>query len=47
MPLLGMLSWRAGRSIQWDADKETIIGDADAVKLMSRAYRAPWEYPVA
>jgi predicted dehydrogenase len=47
MPLLGMLSWRAGRSIQWDAEKETIIGDADAAKLMSRAYRTPWEYPVA
>ena len=47
LPLLGMLSWRAGRSIQWDAEKETIIGDADAAKLMSRAYRTPWEYPVA
>lgn len=46
MPLLGMISWRAGRSIDWDAEKETIQGDPEAEKLMSRAYRAPWTYPV-
>ncbi len=45
LPLLGMLSWRAGRSIAWDADKEQIIGDADASKLLGRVYRVPWEYP--
>lgn len=46
LPMLGMLSWKAGRSIQWDADKETIIGDPEAAKLLSRPYRGPWEYPV-
>jgi len=45
LPLLGMVSWKLGRSIAWDGDKETITGDAEAVKLLSRAYRAPWEYP--
>ncbi len=45
LPLLGMISWRVGRSINWDGDKETIIGDADASKLLSRPYRAPWVYP--
>ena len=45
LPLLGMLSWKAGRSIQWDADKEEIIGDPEASKLLSREYRKPWEYP--
>lgn len=45
LPLLGMISWRAGRSIQWDAEKEQIIGDAEAARLLSRAYRSPWEYP--
>lgn len=45
LPMLGMLSWKAGRSIQWDADKETIIGDPEAAKLLSRAYRGSWEYP--
>ncbi|MBI5774654.1 MAG: Gfo/Idh/MocA family oxidoreductase [Verrucomicrobia bacterium] len=47
LPLLGMISWRVGRSIQWDGAKEQIIGDAEAAKLMSRPYRAPWVYPAA
>jgi predicted dehydrogenase len=46
LPMLGMLSWKAGRSIQWDAEKEQIIGDPEASKLLSREYRAPWQYPV-
>jgi len=45
LPLLGMISWRVGRSIEWDGAKEQIVGDADAAKLMSRPYRKPWEYP--
>jgi len=45
LPLLGMISWRVGRSINWDGTKEQIIGDAEAAKLMSRPYRAPWVYP--
>ena len=43
--MLGMLSYKAGRSIQWDAEKEQIIGDAEASKLLRREYRGPWEYP--
>jgi predicted dehydrogenase len=46
LPMLGMLSCKAGRSIQWDAEKEAIIGDEEASKLLSREYRAPWSYPV-
>lgn len=46
LPLLGMISWRLGRSIEWDGAKETIPGDAEAAKLLSREYRGPWEYPV-
>ena len=45
LPMLGMLSWKLGRSIAWDAEKEQIVGDPDAARLLSRAYRAPWEYP--
>jgi predicted dehydrogenase len=45
LPLLGMISWRTGRSIQWDGAKEQIVGDAEATKLMSRPYRGPWVYP--
>ena len=45
MSLLGMLSMKLGRSIKWDGDKETVIGDEDANKLLRRDYRQPWVYP--
>ncbi len=45
MALLGMLSGKVGRSLNWDGAKEEIIGDEAATKLMSRPYRAPWVYP--
>jgi predicted dehydrogenase len=45
MALLGMLSLKLGRSVQWDGEKETIIGDPEANRLLSRPYRAPWHYP--
>jgi predicted dehydrogenase len=47
MSLLGMLSMKLGRSVRWDGTKETIVGDAEADKLLRRAYRGPWEYPKA
>ncbi|MCB1225533.1 MAG: Gfo/Idh/MocA family oxidoreductase [Verrucomicrobiales bacterium] len=46
LPMLGMLSYKLGRSVAWDAEAETIPDDAEAVKLMRRDYRAGWEYPV-
>jgi predicted dehydrogenase len=45
LPMLGMISHKLGRSIEWDGVKETIPNDAEAAKLLSREYRAPWEYP--
>lgn len=45
LPLLGMISWRTGRSLTWDGSKEMIVGDPEASRLLSRPYRAPWVYP--
>ena len=45
MALLGMLSLKHGRSLEWDGEKERIIGDDAANKLLRRAYRKGWEYP--
>jgi predicted dehydrogenase len=45
--LLGMISAKLGRSIQWDGEKERIPGDAEADKRLRREYRAPWKYPAA
>jgi predicted dehydrogenase len=46
MALLGMLALKAGRSVQWDGEKEQIVGDPAASRLLSRPYRAPWKYPL-
>jgi predicted dehydrogenase len=43
--LLGMLSLKLGRSLAWDGEKEEVPGDAEANRLLSRPYRAGWEYP--
>ena len=39
---LGNISTRLGRSLKWDAAKEQVVGDAEANKMLSRPYRAPW-----
>ena len=38
---LGLISMLVGRKINWDAAGEKIIGDPEASKLLTRAYRAP------
>lgn len=47
MALLGMLSLKLGRSIEWDGAKERIVGDDAANKLLRRDYRKGYEYPKA
>ena len=39
---LGLISMLVGRKIKWDANKEKIIGDKEATKLLTRDYRRPW-----
>ncbi len=45
LSLLGMLSYKLGRSIEWDGEKERIPGDEEANRLLKREYRGEWEYP--
>ena len=45
LSLLGMLSMKLGRSVEWDGKKEEVVGDPQANKLLRREYRKPWEYP--
>lgn len=45
LSLLGMLSYKLGRSIRWDAEQERIVDDSEANSLLRREYRAPWVYP--
>ncbi len=45
LSLLGMLSYKLGRSVEWDGATEQIPGDPEANALLKREYRGEWEYP--
>jgi predicted dehydrogenase len=40
---LANLSLKLGRKLQWDAEKEEIIGDREANAYLVRPYRKPWD----
>lgn len=42
---LGNIAYRVGRKVSWDATTERAVGDAEANKLVTANYRAPWELP--
>jgi len=39
---LADIAVRSGRRIRWDPAREAIVGDAEASRMMSRPWRAPW-----
>lgn len=43
--LLGEIAMTTGQTIKWDPDKEEIIGNEHASRLLSRPYRQPWTIP--
>ena len=45
--LLGEVAMQTGEVIKWDPDKEEIIGNERASRLMLRPLRAPWTLPTA
>ena len=42
---LGVIAYRTGRKIRWDAKQEKIVGDPEAQRMTSKQYRAPWLLP--
>ncbi len=43
---LGNIAMRLGREVlKWDPDKEQILGDPEAARMLSREYRSPWKLP--
>jgi len=42
---LAVIAMEIGRKIKWDPTTETIIGDPEAERLLSHAYRKPWQLP--
>ncbi len=43
--ILANLSMKLGRSLTWDPIEQQVAGDAEANKLLRRAYRKPWIHP--
>ncbi len=43
--LLGEIAMTTGQTIKWDPDKQVIIGNAEASRLLSRPYTQPWTLP--
>jgi hypothetical protein len=34
-----------GRTLRWDPENHTVIGDPEANRLLSRPYTVPWIHP--
>lgn len=45
LPHLGNISYRVGRKLTFDGKTEKFVGDAEADKLLTRPYRAPFVIP--
>ena len=43
--LLGEIAMTTGQTIHWDPEKEEIIGNPRASRLLNRPYRQPWTLP--
>ncbi len=45
--IMANIAMQVNRALTWDADKQQIVGDDEANKLLKRAYRGPWVHPGA
>jgi predicted dehydrogenase len=43
---LGNIAWQLGREVRFDSVESCFIDDADANRLLTREYRAPWTLPI-
>jgi predicted dehydrogenase len=43
--ILANLALGLGRTLTWDAEKQQVVGDEEANKLLRRPYRTPWVHP--
>ncbi|MCC6292199.1 MAG: Gfo/Idh/MocA family oxidoreductase [Bryobacterales bacterium] len=43
--ILANLSMQLGRTLRWDPVRHQVTGDAEATRLLRRAYRKPWTHP--
>ncbi len=45
LPLLANVSYRVGRELKFDGEKEKFVNDTEADKLLTRKYRKPYVVP--
>jgi hypothetical protein len=43
--LAGVIAYRLGRKVRWDAQAQTFPGDEAAQAMMTKKYRIPWTLP--
>lgn len=43
--ILANIAFRLGRTLTWDAQRQRVVGDEEANRLLRRPYRAPWVHP--
>ncbi len=43
--VLSLMSYKLGRSVQFDPETEKVIGDKAAIKMSKPQYRSPWKFP--
>jgi predicted dehydrogenase len=44
---LAMIAYDTGTKLSWDSQREQIVGNSAAEKLLKRDYRKPWTHPFA
>lgn len=42
---LGMIAYETASPVDWDRQREEIVNNPDASKLLERGYRPPWKHP--
>jgi predicted dehydrogenase len=43
--IMANLALRLGRTLTWDPEKQQVVGDEEANRLLRRPYRTPWVHP--
>ncbi len=46
MAQMGNISYRVGRKVFWNANKQEFFNDGEANRLLNASYRKPWHLPV-
>jgi predicted dehydrogenase len=43
--ILANTAMKLGRSLTWDSERQQIVNDVEADRLLARSYRQPWRHP--